>query len=245
MFLWAASEVFIPHAAYAARTTVPGLARGRSNARETQPVRPVSDEHVNATLPHLSRQLRGLVQFQRLTGCRPSEACLVRGCDVDMTGPAWWYKPATHKNAWRGRDRLIPLGPKVQAAVAEFLSDDPAAYLFSPAAGRSEWYAQVRSRRKTKVQPSQVCRKKHRPKKRPGLHYTARSYAAAVAKACKKGGVPHWHPNQLRHSHATMIRRQFGLEAAQVALGHARANVTQVYAERDQTLALKIAREVG
>jgi hypothetical protein len=30
-----------------------------------------------------------------------------------------------------------------------------------------------------------------------------------------------------------------------VALGHSKANVTQLYAERDQTLALKIAREVG
>ena len=26
--------------------------------------------------------------------------------------------------------------------------------------------------------------------------------------------LPHWHPNQLRHSAATMIRKEFGLEAA-------------------------------
>jgi integrase len=57
--------------------------------------------------------------------------------------------------------------------------------------------------------------------------------------------VPHWHPNQLRHTFATAARRQFGLEAAQVALGHAQADVTQVYAERDLTLALKVAAEVG
>ena len=31
----------------------------------------------------------------------------------------------------------------------------------------------------------------------------------------------HWSPNQLRHTHATEVRRRFGLEAAQVALGHA------------------------
>ena len=45
--------------------------------------------------------------------------------------------------------------------------------------------------------------------------------------------LPHWHANQLRHSKATEVRRQFGLEAAQVILGHAKADVTQVYAERD------------
>ena len=45
--------------------------------------------------------------------------------------------------------------------------------------------------------------------------------------------LPHWHPNQLRHTAATEIRRQFGLEAAQVIFGHAKADVTQIYAERD------------
>jgi len=42
-----------------------------------------------------------------------------------------------------------------------------------------------------------------------------------------------WHPNQLRHTFATRVRKQHGLEAAQVLLGHARADVTQVYAERN------------
>jgi integrase len=60
-----------------------------------------------------------------------------------------------------------------------------------------------------------------------------------------RAGVPHWHPNQLRHTHATEVRRRFGLEAAQVMLGHARADVTQVYAERDLALATKVAAEMG
>ena len=55
----------------------------------------------------------------------------------------------------------------------------------------------------------------------------------------------HWHPNQLRHNHATEVRQRFGLEAAQVSLGHATADVTQVYAERDLTLAVKVASEIG
>ena len=57
--------------------------------------------------------------------------------------------------------------------------------------------------------------------------------------------LPHWHPNQLRHSKATEIRRQFGLEAAQVVLGHAKADVTQVYAERDSALAVEVMRRIG
>jgi hypothetical protein len=41
------------------------------------------------------------------------------------------------------------------------------------------------------------------------------------------------------------VRKQHGLEAAQVLLGHARADVTQVYAERNEQLASAIAAEVG
>ena len=44
---------------------------------------------------------------------------------------------------------------------------------------------------------------------------------------------------------ATEIRKQFGLEAAQAILGHANADVTQIYAERDLGLAERVMREVG
>jgi hypothetical protein len=44
---------------------------------------------------------------------------------------------------------------------------------------------------------------------------------------------------------ATEVRARFGLEAAQVYLGHGSANVTQIYAERDRSLAEKVAREIG
>ena len=43
-----------------------------------------------------------------------------------------------------------------------------------------------------------------------------------------------WSPNQLRHSRATAIREQYGIEAAQTVLGHADPKITLVYAERDR-----------
>ena len=55
----------------------------------------------------------------------------------------------------------------------------------------------------------------------------------------------HWHPNQLRHLHATEVRKRFGLEAAQVVLGHANANTTEIYAEKNEALAAKVAMEMG
>ena len=57
--------------------------------------------------------------------------------------------------------------------------------------------------------------------------------------------IPHWFPLQLRHSRATEVRKQFGLEAAQVSLGHAHANVTEIYAEKNLELAMQVAKATG
>ena len=55
-----------------------------------------------------------------------------------------------------------------------------------------------------------------------------------------------WHPHQLRHTAATIIRREFGLEAAQVALGHSSALITDaVYAERDRAKVEEVMIKIG
>lgn len=71
------------------------------------------------------------------------------------------------------------------------------------------------------------------------------TYRQAIIRAAARAGVPQWFPNQLRHNRGTEIRRAYGLEAAQTALGHERADVTQIYAERDLELAKRVAREIG
>jgi hypothetical protein len=75
IFKWAVSEELAPPAVYQALATLSGLQKGRTAAREKEPVVPVDDAVVDATLPFLGRHVRGLVEFQRLTGCRPGEAC--------------------------------------------------------------------------------------------------------------------------------------------------------------------------
>ena len=55
-----------------------------------------------------------------------------------------------------------------------------------------------------------------------------------------------FHVHQLRHNAATRLRQAFGLEAAQLALGHASALITDaVYAERDLTRVMEIMRRNG
>jgi integrase len=245
MFKWAVAEEKVPVETFQALKTVKGLERGRTDARETEPVGPVSDAAVDAILPYVLPPVRAMIQLQRLTGARPGEVCLMRACDIDMAGPVWLYRPHSHKTKYKGKERVIALGPRAQEIVKPFLRLDTQAYLFNPAEAMAALRAEQRASRKTRVQPSQQNRRKRMPKRAPGARYKTTSYYYAIRRGCGKAGIEVWHPHQLRHSHATEVRRQFGLEAAQVALGHAQANVTEVYAERDLALAVKVATAIG
>lgn len=54
-----------------------------------------------------------------------------------------------------------------------------------------------------------------------------------------------WHPHQLRHTAATELRKEFGLEAARVILGHRSAAITEVYAEIDHARAVDAMLQAG
>src|SRR5262245_6933849 len=49
-----------------------------------------------------------------------------------------------------------------------------------------------------------------------------------------------WTPNQLRHLTATKLRAAYGIECAQLVLGHSKPDVTLVYAARDVAKAAAI-----
>jgi hypothetical protein len=54
-----------------------------------------------------------------------------------------------------------------------------------------------------------------------------------------------WHPHQLRHNAATELRKEFGIEAARIILGHRSAAITEVYAEKDEQQAIDAINRVG
>jgi integrase len=140
----------------------------------------------------------------------------------------------------------LVLGPRAQEILKPYLDNrDPGLYLFSPREGMENHRTQLRAKRKTKVQPSQLDRSRPRPQKRPGIKYSVVSYDRAVATACQKAGVTPWTPNQLRHSKATEIRREAGLDAARAVLGHRSPAITEVYAEVDEAKASAIMERLG
>jgi len=273
MFRWAAAEEMIPASVPQALSMIAGLRRGRTEARETAPVQPVDQATVEATLPHLPGVVADMARLQRLTGMRPAEACIVRPFDLDRGGEVWTYQPESHKTEHHGRERTIFIGPQAQEVLLRYLARDPQTYCFRPCDSEAKRLAEKEARRKTPRSCGNVrgSNRKRKPKQKPGERYTTTSYRRAIHRACDKA-FPHpqlgyamkssfsddqkaelrkwqpqyrWSPNQLRHTAATEIRREFGLEAAQVILGHSQANVTQVYAERDMAKGLEVARRIG
>jgi integrase len=252
---------------------VPGLRHGKTTAREPEPILPVEDTVVEATLPHLPDVVADMVRLQRLTGARPGEICILRPCDVDRSGEVWVYRPQTHKTKHHGRERNILIGPKGQGVLLRYLARDHEGYCFCPRDSMAKFRAAREAARMTPLSCGNRpgTNRRSKPRKTAGEHYTSQSYARSIADGCKKAfphptlsGVPldkltpeqavelrgwrkshRWAPNQLRHAAATEVRREFGLEAAQVILGHSQANITQVYAERDLAKGVLVAAAIG
>jgi integrase len=191
-FKWAVGEEMVPATAHHGLLAVSGLRSGRADVRESKPVKPVPDAFVDAIRPYVSRQVWGMVELQRLSGMKPGEVCAMRTCDVDTRGKVWAYTPGRHKTAHHGKARVVHLGPRAQAVLREWLRPELTAPLFQPREAEAERQAEKRRRRKSKVPPSQVSRKKARPCKAPGDRYTLkgigrRSSAVPARLACRPG----------------------------------------------------------
>lgn len=248
MFKWAASEQLISVQTYQSLATIEGLRKGRSEARESKKVLPVSDAHVHATMSRLPQTVADMVRVQLLTGMRSSEVCLLKPDYIDRTGEIWIYRPDKYKGEHlENYERFVPLGPKAQAILGKYLFREPHSFCFTPTQAEVE-----RGRERENLRP----------------RYDKNSYRLAIQRAIqavnrgirnqcqsefgddwekeyKKRQMPAWTPHQLRHSHGTMIRKEEGIESARAALGHKRLQTTEIYAEQDMQRAIEAARKYG
>lgn len=259
MFRWAVANELIPPQIHQALQAVSGLKKGRTSAPESVPVRPVPMDLVEATLKQVSHVVAAMIRLQLYTGMRPAEVTLMRPCDIDRSEEIWIYRPFTHKTEHHGKKRLVFLGPRSQRVLMPFLRIEPDSFLFSPRQVKQEMYDQRRANATTKRYTP--YKRKRKPKKEPGEHYTTASYEKSIHRGTDKAFPPprgldkeqitawrkryRWTPNRLRHNAATFLRKEFGLDAARVILGHSSPSVTEVYAELDYEKAAQIMAQVG
>lgn len=249
MFHWAVEMEVIPPSVLYGLQAVQGLRKGRSGARETAPVLPVDPIVVEDTLPRLPVVVRDMVTLQLLAGMGAGEVCAMTGAEIDRSGAVWVYSPAQHKTANLGHHRNIALGPKAQLILRRYLKADPGVFLFSPAEQDRLIKEKKRAERKTPLFPSHVMhinkKRRVKPNRRPQDHFEVRDYNRAIARACKKAGIPAWHAHQLRHTAALNVLREFGPEAARSALGHRTLNMTLHYSGIDLEKAKEVMGKIG
>ena len=287
VFKWATSQEFVPGSVWEGLRSLVGLRQGRSEARETEPVRPAPKLLIEAVKPFVSSQVWDLIQLQLLTGARAGELVKMRPVDIDTSADVWTYTPENHKTAHHGHKRTIYLGPRAQAVVGPYLAGRPTnAYLFSPAEAEGKRRERQHADRKTPLSCGNVpgSNRRTKPARQPGDYYSVASYRRAIARACELAFPPpetlrprvlangrqesrqayrkrltkeekaqlnrwrrehSWHPHRLRHSAATSIRKEYGLESSKLILGHKSMDTTQIYAEADQEKAREVIRRVG
>ena len=265
MFAWAASEELLPPGRWIDLAAVKPLRRGRPAdaggppPRDGEPIRPVPEAILRATLAAARPMLRAMMELQLATGMRPGELLALRPADLTPTvrDGVWCYRvrPDANKTEHAGRERLVYIGPRGLAALRPWLPADPEAFVFSPARALEEWNASRVAARVTPRQPSQALgvRRRRRPKgSGPGERYTTDSYRRAITRACdaafphplagRRGLTPEqaeelrrwrekhrWHPHQLRHNAATFIAEHEALDVAQLLLGHSSIATTLRY----------------
>jgi integrase len=245
MFRWATEMQLVPVQVHQSLAAVQGLRRGRSGARETEPVRPVSPALVEDTLPYLPPLVCDMVQLQLLTGMRAGELCRMKVGDIDVSGDVWLYTPTQHKSQWRGLPRTIAIGPRGQAIVRRHLKVNTDAFVFSPMDQEEIIRRDKRAKRQSPVQPSQRDRRIHGAKRKPKDHFTVSGFNRAIRRACEKANIPPWHTHQLRHAAALLIEREYGLDAARATLGHRTANLTAMYSGIDTEKASQVMAKIG
>jgi integrase len=246
-FKWGVENELVPVTVYQTLATIRPLPKNRSLARESTPIGPVPDEQIESTVRYLTPTVAAMVALQRQTGARPGEICSLRPMDVDRSGDTWVYRPQFHKTAHKGKSRTVFLGPKAQVILTPFLDRPSDSYCFTPIESSKQAKARRHAERKTPLNEGNLPgkRQKANPKRKPGEKFNVQSYRKAVLRACKKAGILNWHPNQVRHTKATEVAREHGIEAARQLLGHSLKNTTAIYVEEDLQAAIDAAMKSG
>ena len=89
IFKWGVENELVEPRVLQVLQAVAPLKQGRTQARETEPVKPVLHAHIEAVRPYLTDQVSAMIDLQLLTGMRPGEVVMMRWCDIDTASDTW------------------------------------------------------------------------------------------------------------------------------------------------------------
>lgn len=204
MLRWAASMELVPDELVNSVRLVQPLRAHRSGAREAGPKRPPSGAVLEAIMAELGPELADVCKTLSLTAARPGEVLSLTTAEVEINPDGTGrITKASHKTAYRGKSRIIPLSREAVAVLEPRLRPLVKDLPIFPGRGS-----------------------------RAG-HITTDTLRKAMARACRRIAAPLVRPYDIRRSSARAVRAACGLDAAQALLGHSNAATTEIYAPID------------
>lgn len=214
----------VPVTVYHALSCVQSLSwRTAPTLRTTEPIKPVDQEDVDAIMPMLKPVYRVMLALHCATGMRITELVGMRFSEITRIDDGLYcYQPGRHKNSHHQQERRIYFHADFMARMQAIRKPlwDPDLVWCSKGKGRHKGYT-------GQVTVSGYQR---------AIQWAQEKYNRKASKKI------HWTPLQIRHLVGTRVRSVHGLEGSQAVLGHSRIDSTQIYAERRDDLARKLAR---
>lgn len=116
LFRWAAVNDLLPASVWHSLQALTKMKPKRSAAKDPKIINAVAWADVEAIRPLVSEKVWDMIQLQWLTGMRSGEILAMSQNAIDDNV----YRPASHKNAWRGHVREIFLGPRARVIANKY-----------------------------------------------------------------------------------------------------------------------------
>lgn len=237
IFRWAVGWEFIPRSVADALSDVESLRAGETDAPESKPRQSVSPERIAAVRNVLCEHHRDIFDLLLLTGARPGEIIGLTTGQLDRAGEVWRVDLSEHKTKHHGKSRTLFFNATAQAILQKYLKADPLKPLFS--LSRNTFAAAVK----------EACEKAFSmPKelRRPNRNSLTAAQLAEVRQRARAWRKEHcYSPHWLRHTVATRLADELGVEHAQRLLGHANAAMTEHYSRKAERVAIEAANLLG
>ena len=212
------------------------LLAGRTEARDLPPRHAVDQVDIDAVRAVVRPLVRDLIDVQLLTGARSGELLALTTSMIDRSGAVWRSRLADHKCQHKGKARTLHFGPKAQLILAKYFSADPDKRLFSMT--RCAYCRAVTRGCEVAFGMPDELRKPNKKLSEAEKQKFRRQAAKWRAEHC-------WSPHWMRHTAATRVREQLGIENVQSLLGHSDAEMSRHYSAKMDKLAAQTAAACG
>lgn len=236
IFRWGVPRKLVNAATIVDLECVEALEAGRSAARETRPRLAVGLRQIAAVRELLAEQHRDVVDLLLFTGARPGELYSLTTGMIDRTVDPWRCPLRHHKTAHKGKPRILLFNESAQQILQRYIKADPHAPLLP--GRRSTLGAAVRRACEVAFgMPDEL--------RRPAATLRPDELADVRRRADEWRAEHCWTPHALRHTVATKLVDEIGIEATQRLLGHSDAAMTYHYSKAAEKAAIDAVRRLG